>query len=83
MTTVVRSGRHLLLVTVERSEEQMNRKPCPPAEVLIEAERFCKHQGKSFSDDAEVLDALGLLVRLRTYAASPTSAGCERVACPV
>ena len=34
------------------------------ARILIKAERFCKHQAKSFSDDAEVLDALGLLVRL-------------------
>jgi AAA+ superfamily predicted ATPase len=44
----------------------MIRKPCRQVEVLIEAERFCKHQAKSFSDEAEVLDALGLLVRLRT-----------------
>lgn len=26
------------------------------ARILIKAERFCKHQAKSFSDDAEVLE---------------------------
>lgn len=49
-----------------QAEEQMNGKPSRQAEVLLEAERFCKSRTKSFSDDAEVLDALGLLVRLRT-----------------
>ncbi len=49
-----------------QAEKQVNGKPSRQAEVLLEAELFCKHQAKSFSDDAEVLDALGLLVRLRT-----------------